>query len=348
MISERKTCWSSPSNIAIIKYWGKYGNQLPMNPSLSFTLDFCRTTTTIDWSPVGLENGGFEFYYDGKRKPEFETKLNAFFIKIKKEYPLFGEIQLKINSVNNFPHSAGIASSASAMSALSCCLTDIYCELKSNFKIGSIDFWRMASILSRLGSGSACRSVYPEAASWGKFDSVKGSDDHFASPCQQFLDPLFQHLNDWILIVNESEKSVSSSLGHQLMENHHYRQGRIAQAHQNINHLILALQSGDWEKFAEISEEEALSLHGLMMSSQPGYILLEPQSLQLIRIIREARKALGIPVCFTIDAGPNIHMLFPDRAFSQVSQWATEHLMGLLSPESIIKDNSGTGPLKIS
>ena len=75
--------------------------------------------------------------------------------------------------------------------------------------------------------------------------------------------------------------------------------------------LLQALKTGDWNTFVEISEEEALTLHGLMMSSNPGYVLLEGDSIRLVHFIRKLRSDHGLPVCFTIDAGPNIHMLYP-------------------------------------
>ena len=161
-----KTKWSSPSNIALVKYWGKKGEQIPANPSISFTLNNCKTTTEITFdiseSRTELE---FSFLFEGKENKGFEPKLNTFFDRIFKYLPFLKHAKLEISSSNSFPHSSGIASSASAMSALALCLMDIEKEFTSHSENDTLN---KASFLSRLGSGSACRSMFPTLASWAK------------------------------------------------------------------------------------------------------------------------------------------------------------------------------------
>jgi diphosphomevalonate decarboxylase len=342
MFKTNKITLRSPSNIAIVKYWGKQGNQIPMNPSLSFTLDHCHTETSISWK---LKSGGeIQFLYDGQPYPAFGEKVKKYITNL--QLPWSADLDLVIDSKNNFPHSAGIASSASAMSALALCLVSLEEEL--NGKAWDIcEFRTRASELARLGSGSACRSVYPEASLWGKTDEVPYSSDHFGIDWSGEMAPEFKEVSDWIFIVSASEKSVSSTAGHKLMENHIYREGRIAQARQNLNKLITALRQGDWIAFTQICEEEALSLHGLMMSSRPSYVLLEPDSLRIIHALRKFRQDRDLPIAFTIDAGPNIHLLFESKYESTILEFVSQELKDYLSPGKIIKDKVGKGPVRI-
>ncbi|MFZ1255933.1 MAG: diphosphomevalonate decarboxylase [Saprospiraceae bacterium] len=339
--------WISPSNIAIIKYWGKFGNQLPMNPSLSFTLSESKTDTSITWEVIpNQETCSFDFFYDGKPKPSFETKISNFLKKLEVEYNWLKLLHLEINSKNTFPHSAGIASSASAMSAIALCLVSIENEINKQPYIEDV-FYKTASRISRLGSGSAARSVFPVAALWGESIPVESSANEYAIPFINNIHPIFRELQDYIFIINKNEKLVSSSGGHQLMENHPYRASRIQQANENISKLIPALATGAFPEFAMICEEEALSLHGLMMSSRPGYILLEPESLWLINEIKAFQNLTQLPITFTIDAGPNIHMLFPKSIKKEVDSWIQKSLPGYLIENRIIFDSVGLGPERI-
>lgn len=338
MAEVNQISWRSPSNIAIVKYWGKTEIQIPMNPSLSFTLNQCCTETKINYQSG---SGSIKFLYDGKEKIEFLPKIEKFFSLLQLDF--LKELDLIIDSKNNFPHSAGIASSASAMSALSLCIT----ELEQKNYNPDIDFLQLSSIRSRLGSGSACRSIFPKAAIWGSVNHYAETSDQYAVDWSSNLHSEFDHVQDWIFLVSQSEKAVSSSAGHNLMNNHPFKQSRINQANKNITQLIKVLKTGDWESFISISEEEALSLHALMMSSNPGYILLEPESIALIRSIQELRTQQKIPVCYTIDAGPNIHLLFPKKIESEISNWLNSEWRNYLTNNKIIKDQMGLGPVRI-
>jgi diphosphomevalonate decarboxylase len=194
-----QSTWRSPSNIALVKYWGKYANQIPANPSISFTLSHSYTQTTV--SIVGdIEHDGIDFdlYLDGELKPEFKEKVQQFLERIKEELgPLEGK-KLKIETHNSFPHSSGIASSASGMSALALCLLDLRSEIG---KIKELDFERKASEWARLGSGSASRSVYGPLGQWGEFSGIPESSDEYAIPYQGEVAPVFQDFHDCILLV---------------------------------------------------------------------------------------------------------------------------------------------------
>ncbi|MGA8855504.1 MAG: diphosphomevalonate decarboxylase, partial [Christiangramia sp.] len=121
-IESGEVTWQSPSNIALVKYWGKKENQIPANPSISFTLDNCQSTTRLKYSTRKTESEtgdfNFDFYFEGKQKDDFKPKILKFFQRIEKYCPYLKNYKFEIYSENSFPHSSGIASSASGMSAL--------------------------------------------------------------------------------------------------------------------------------------------------------------------------------------------------------------------------------------
>ena len=181
-------------------------------------------------------------------------------------------------------------------------------------------------------------------ATWGEIDSISESSNLFARPvAKDDVDPVFHDYCDSIIIVDSSEKSVSSRAGHTLMDDHPFAEERFKRARVNLDRLLLALKKGDLLTFIEVVEEEALMLHALMMTSRPSYILLKPDSLLLIEKIRNFRNAKGIPVCFTIDAGPNIHLLYPAKYKKDVQDWMHYEF----SRFTIIHDEVGPGPQAI-
>jgi diphosphomevalonate decarboxylase len=341
--------YSSPSNIALVKYWGKHGDQLPQNASISFTLKNAVTKMKLEVfekNETDSNEISLEFFFENKINPKFQEKIAKFLLKEKHRFNWLAKTHLKISSTNTFPHSSGIASSASSMSALCLCLLTADEEI-TGIKRSEAEFKKSASELSRLASGSAGRSIFPVMASWGKTDSVPESSDQYATP---FLDlhENFKGYCDSILIVSAEEKSVSSRAGHSLMENHPYRENRFAQARSNMNELVSVLRTGDMDRFISLVEEEALSLHALMMTSRPSFILLRPESLKLIDMIREFRHESQIPACFTIDAGPNIHLLYPAKFNAQVKAWIEKDLLSVVPGLKWIHDEAGMGPVKIN
>jgi len=346
--SEGTIAFSSPSNIALVKYWGKYGNQLPLNPSVSFTLEHARTEMKLTYSPKpSAEHSTIDlsFRFEGKENHAFAKKIHVFLTSLLPEMPFLAEFTLAIDSSNSFPHSVGIASSASSMSALGCCLAAMENRLRPGW---CPDFTQRASFLSRLGSGSACRSLFPLCASWGKSASLSGSSDTTASPLEDSLHPLFHSYHDAILLVSQKEKEVSSRAGHGLMINHPYAPIRYEQANQHFSRMLQILQAGDLDAFADLTESEAMTLHALMMASSPYFILLEPQTLSIIRKVRGFRKDSGIPLCFTLDAGPNVHLLYPTSAKTAVNAFICSDLAPFCANGQWIADKVGRGPRHLS
>jgi diphosphomevalonate decarboxylase len=333
-----KVSCQSPSNIAIVKYWGKSGIQLPLNPSISFTLKNAITSTSITYQYQKNQNDlSFDLLFENKTAPSFELKLSTFLKRTLDVFPWLTDYYLHIESTNTFPHSSGIASSASSYSALAILLAEIHQKITGE-TLGK----NQVSNIARLGSGSACRSVYGGWNTWGESAILKNSSQEYAINLNKEIHPIYQTIQDTILIVSRDIKKTSSTAGHQLMDSHPYKTGRIKQAFDHTQQLYDALKTGDIKTFIEISEAEALSLHALMMSSTPGFTLLSPNSLHIIKEIRNFRENHHIPICFTIDAGPNIHILYPQENKKTVHEFIESKLMKYCVQK--IDDEIGSGP----
>lgn len=339
-----KTKWSSPSNIALVKYWGKKGEQIPANPSISFTLNNCKTITEVSFD-VSSERKAlqFEFLFEEKRNEDFEPKLDTFFQRIATYLPFLKHSKLKISSSNTFPHSSGIASSASAMSALAVCLMEIEKQLNP---ISSENALNKASFLARLGSGSACRSLFPTLASWGETKAFENSSDLIATPFAEAHE-VFTTYQDTVLLVDKGQKKVSSTVGHGLMINHPYAEKRFEQAHENLSELKQILISGDLEDFIRLVESEALTLHAMMMTSKDYYLLFMPNTIEIIHRIMAFREQNNVPVCFTLDAGANVHVLYPMAFQQQVMNFIKSDLVAYCEEGQYICDEVGNGAMQL-
>ena len=336
--------WKSPSNIALIKYWGKHGEQLPNNASLSLTLREAHTITSLALQKKRSKKDiELDFKFAGEQHPKFAAKLELFLSSLKNDFPWLNKNRLVLRSDNSFPHSAGIASSASAMSALALCLMSVE-RMQTGKYTDDASFLQKASHYARLGSGSAARSLYADFTVWGKTPMVKGSSDLFAiqSPTQFHAD--FHELQDSILIVSNQEKSVSSRAGHALMNNHPMAAQRYKNARKRLEDLLGALETADWDMFCKTVETEALELHALMMTSDPSFILMHPNTLAIIERIRFFRTTTNIPVCFTLDAGPNVHVIYPYFAKKQVRNFIQSELLKFCHKKTVIYDQMGDGP----
>lgn len=336
--------WNSPSNIAIVKYWGKHGNQLPNNPSISLTLSNCYSTTSIRFK--SSEELKISFIFEGNRNLVFEERINQFIRSILSEMPFLASLQLDIASENSFPHSAGIASSASSMSALALCLCSIE-EAVTGIKLGENEFLQKASTLARLGSGSASRSVYGGFVEWGNHADVKYATDHFSTPITS-VNPVFNNWFDSVLIVHKGKKNFSSTKGHTLMAENPYSAIRYKQANEHLSELVEMLASGNVDGFINLCEIEALTLHAMMMTSGTGYFEMKPNSLKIMELIRDFREQTGTKLAFTLDAGPNIHLLYPPEARDKVLPFIKNELLPYCQDETWIDDCAGTGPQKLT
>jgi diphosphomevalonate decarboxylase len=335
--------WSAPSNIALVKYWGKKENQIPANPSISFTLNNCKTITEIDFEKRENPTTDFSFdlFFEGKAKEDFKPKIEKFFERTAIYLPFIKNYHFTIRTENTFPHSSGIASSASGMAALALNLMSV--EKALDPEITDDYFYQKASFLARLGSGSACRSIKGNIATWGNHKDIDKSSDLFAVPFTAKIHDHFTNFRDTILLVDKGEKQVSSTIGHDLMHHHPYAERRFAQAHDNLEQITTVFKTGDLEAFIKIVESEALTLHAMMMTSMPYFILMKPNTLEIINRIWKFRNETKTPVCFTLDAGANVHVLYPENVSNTVLQFIKDELVGYCQNGQYICDQIGSG-----
>lgn len=346
--------WSAPSNIALVKYWGKKESetsngsaQIPANPSISFTLSNCKTVTQLEVtkkSDLDLDSFSFDLLFEGLPKEDFKPKIQKFLERIESYCPYLKEYHLKIDTKNTFPHSSGIASSASGMAALAVTIMSlekvIYPEISEEY------FNQKASFLSRLGSGSACRSINGSVVVWGENKTFEKANDFYGVSFADIHEN-FHQFQDTILLVDKGEKQVSSTIGHNLMHNHPYATARFKQAHDNLEKMKAILNSGNLAEFIAVVESEALTLHAMMMTSMPYFILMKPNTLQIINAIWKFRQETSIPVCFTLDAGANVHVLYPNNVKNKVIDFIKNNLANYCENGHYICDEIGNGAKRL-
>ena len=324
---------SCPSNIALIKYWGKYEGQIPANPSISFTLSNCKTETKMIFRSG--EKFSVKTFLAGKEETKFSEKIEKYFQNIEKYLPWILQGSFVIETENTFPHSSGIASSASGFGAIAKCLMEMDREFSGK------DFFdvKKASFLARLGSGSACRSVYDGLVVWGKVNEVEGSSDLYAVKYpDEEIHPIFRDFNDYVLLIHEGQKSVSSTVGHGLMNTNPYAERRFQEARENFVPMKEILKSGDLQAFMKLVEHEALTLHAMMMMSDPAFILMQTGTFQVINRVWEFRKETNLPLFFTLDAGANVHLLFPSEKKAEISNFIETELLRYTQNGGIVRD----------
>lgn len=339
--------WKAPSNIALVKYWGKHDLQLPKNSSVSFTLSQCATQTFLHFTPKSKASSkiDFEVIFEGKSASHFHEKINTFFHRIKEYVPFIEDYQFKIETQNSFPHSSGIASSASGFAALALCIMQL--ESTLNPEISQDYFYKKAGFLARLGSGSAARSILGPVVIWGKHPDIPESSDEYGIPNSFSLHPVFKDYQNTILIVDKGKKQVSSSLGHDLMHHHPYAEQRFKWAYKNTENLIEILKNGNLKDFIELVESEALSLHAMMMTSLPYFLLMKPNTLEIINQIWNFREESDCHLCFTLDAGANVHLLYPYAEKEAIQAFIQDQLIRFCQNGESISDQIGNGAKRL-
>jgi diphosphomevalonate decarboxylase len=290
----------APANIAFIKYWGKKSDKLriPMNSSISMNLSDVYTITSACYGKGFKED---IVRIDGENVKGVEKERIVKFIDLVRSKTRIKE-KVEIISRNNFPKGTGIASSASGFAALALALTRAV-GLDLNKK--------ELSILARLGSGSACRSIPDGFVEW---KSGKTSDSSYA---YTLFPPDYWNICDVIAIVGEKSKKVSSTQGHALTESSPFIKSRILGMNMKIREIKTALRKKDFTAFGQIIEEETFNMHAVMMTSNPPLIYWNPLTLKLILSIIEWRKE-GLESYFTIDAGPNVHVICKNKDLNKI------------------------------
>ncbi|MFC1625121.1 diphosphomevalonate decarboxylase [Patescibacteria group bacterium] len=282
---------TSPANIAFIKYWGKKNSSLniPNNSSISMNLDSCLTTTTVHFIENLKED---EVVIDCKRVSGEARQRVIKIINLVRKWSGVKQ-RAKVSSINNFPSDAGVASSASAFSALA---------LAASSAAGLELSGKKLSILARIGSGSACRSVVDGFSEWKMGTS---SETSYANQLEK---PSFWDLRDIVVIVSSGKKEKSSTEGHKLAKTSPYYLKRQRMMQKRTSMLKKAFLSKNIDNFGKILEQEAIDLHVIAMTSDPPIFYLNSSSFAVIQTLRELRQK-RVKGFFTMDAGPNVHVI---------------------------------------
>jgi diphosphomevalonate decarboxylase len=290
-MSELRATAVACANIAFIKYWGKRDAKLnlPANSSLSMNLDKLTTFTTVEFSPDYDDD---LVILDGREvHGEAKQRIVGHLDRVRALAGL--RARARVVSENSFPIGAGLASSASGFAALS---------LAASRAAGLELSPRELSILARFGSGSACRSIPGGFSEWA---AGTCSEDSFA---RQIAPAEHWDLRDVIAIVSRAKKRVGSTEGHALAPTSHLYTARVASVAHRLAEARTALLKKDLAALGPLIEEDAISMHAVMMTSRPPIYYWLPSSIQLIHEVQNWR-AEGLEVYFTFDAGPNAHLI---------------------------------------
>jgi len=289
------------ANIAFIKYWGNRDAalRLPLNNSISMNLDHATTTTTVAFDATLNDD---EIIIGGQAANDApRARVVAHLDRVRALAHI--ETRARVHSQNNFPMGAGIASSASAFAALSLAATRA-----AGLELSE----RELSVLARQGSGSACRSIPGGFVEW--LAGTESANSYAIS----LAPPTFWDLRDIIVIVSTTEKRVGSTDGHAAAPTSPFLATRLAALPARLAQVRRALFARDLAALGVALEQDALELHFVAMTSIPPIYYWSPG---MVRVIDAARtwRAEGLGVYFTLDAGPNVHLICEAKDADQIA-----------------------------
>lgn len=278
----------APSNIAFIKYWGRKNEELrlPANASISMNLSNLLTTTTVEFNPEFKEDS---IIIDNKNDFKESEKVIKQLDLIRKKANIF--LKAKVVSKNNFPIGTGLSSSASGFAALTLATTKAL-GLELNEK--------ELSILTRHGSGSACRSIPDGFVEW----VGEGAKSLYSSDYWKIVDV--------VAIFSLEKKDVSSTEGQKFASSSPFFQTRLDNIDEKIKRLKKALETKNFTEFGEIVESEALELHAIMLTSTPSLIYWRPETIKLMKLAKKWRSE-GLEIYFTLNTGQDIHLIIEEK-----------------------------------
>jgi len=294
---------SAHPNIAFIKYWGNRDHHLriPSNGSISMNLGGLETQTTVNFDNLLKED---VLVWDGKI--QIGAALQRVMSVLEKVRALSGlESYAKVESNNNFPAGTGIASSASAFAALS-----MAASCAAGLDLSEAQLSRIA----RLGSGSACRSIPSGFVEW------QAGNDDISSYAYSIAPADHWDLSDCIAVISKTHKSTSSEAGHVLADSSPFQAVRTKSALERLEICRNAILTRDFDAFAEVTEFDSNMMHAVIMTSHPPVIYWLPATLQVIHEVIKMR-INGTPVFYTIDAGPNVHVICAQEDSPLVSSY---------------------------
>ncbi|GAB1422381.1 diphosphomevalonate decarboxylase [Anaerolineales bacterium] len=308
------TAQASP-NIAFIKYWGNENDDLriPVNSSISMNLKGIYTETSVE---LDDQLQATELLLNNQPADETaRARVDHHLNMLQNQLGLEPQ-SARVVSTNNFPMGAGIASSASAFAALTLATVKALGVDLSEAEISS---------LARLGSGSASRSIPSGFVVWHKGHS------HETSFAESIASPEHWDLVDVIAVVSKGHKRVGSSAGHLTAQSSDLQQARVQGAEARLAGVIEAIQQRDFATFADIVEYDSNLMHAVMMTSRPALFYWQPASIQIMDLVRELRLD-GVDVCYTLDAGPNVHCICTAESAPLVNS----HLQAIEGVEDIL------------
>ena len=317
------TAQSNP-NIAFIKYWGNRDAflRLPSNGSISMNLDGLTTRTTVSFQPSLPFD---ELIINGREVVGKGLERVSAFLDLVRGMAGIG-MKAEILSENNFPSGAGIASSASAFAALALAATQA-----AGLRLSEAELSRLA----RRGSGSASRSVPGGFVEWHAGNT---DEESFA---ESIASPDHWDLADCVAILSAGHKQTGSTEGHALAPTSPLQAARVADAPRRLGLCRRAILERDFESLASIVELDSDMMHAVMMTSQPALFYWQPATLAVMQAVREWRSR-GLPVFYTIDAGPNVHVLCPQAATGETEK----NLRGLPGVTEVLVADVG-GPARL-
>ena len=287
-------------NIAFIKYWGNRDDtlRLPANGSLSMNLDGLSTTTSVEFNPGLIKD--YLIINGNEITGSAFNRVQAFLDLIRERGK--STLHAQVISQNNFPTGAGIASSASAFAALA-----LAASRAIGLNLGEADLTRLA----RQGSGSACRSIPAGFVEWFAGDTDKDSFARSIAPADHW------NLVDCIALISSQHKATGSTAGHQIASTSPLQFARVLDTPRRLDICRRAILEKDFHAFAEIVELDSNLVHAIMMTSTPPLIYWQPHSLELMTLVSTWRQE-GLPVCYTLDAGANVHILCLSKAVDEL------------------------------
>lgn len=278
-------------NIAFIKYWGNLDDalRLPANSSLSMNLDGLYAETVVEWiddaSCDTFVLNGVEQHDDARQRVVRHLDILRSRLRLR--------AHARVISRNNFPTGAGVASSAAAFAALTAA---------GVAASGTSLSERELTTLARRGSGSAARSIPPGFVIWHRGDTDE------QSYAESIASPEHWDLVDVVAVVSREHKRVGSTAGHATAWTSDLQAARVHNAEERLEQVQRAVLERDFTTFAEIVELDSNLMHAVMMTSRPPLFYWLPASLTIMDAVRRWR-AEGLPVCYTLDAGPNVHCI---------------------------------------
>lgn len=282
------------SNIALIKYWGKSDSnlRLPLNSSFSMNLSNLQSKTTVEFSPDFKSD---EIVIDGKNNPSENRRVIKHLDRIRKIAK--NSLSARVVSSNNFPASSGLSSSASGFAALTLAASQAL-----NLNLSQKEL----SVLARLGSGSACRSIPGGFVQWQKGNKSQDSYAYTVSP------PNYWDIVDLVVIVSEGKKIIPTSDAQKYVLSSPFINERLKRIEEKIKKLKQSISEKNFLDFGELIESECLELHAVFMTQTPSFIYLLPETLCLIHQVRKWRSE-GLKVYFTVNTGHNVHLLCQEK-----------------------------------